>query len=385
MIRLMTAGESHGKGLTIIIDGMPAGIPISQDFINRELEKRQVGAGSGGRQQVEKDEAELLSGVRFGKSIGSPISMIIWNKDHNNWGDKMSIEEQSDEIVESAKVTQPRPGHADLAGVQKHGFDDVRNVLERASARETAARVAAGGIFKQYLLTKNIEIASHTLQIGDIKVDSKYSFDYIKNTYENDPEIRCVDPGKSREMKQLIQRARIDKDTLGGVVETWAVGVPAGRGDYAQWDTKLDGQIAQAMMSIQSVKAVEIGPAIENAGKYGSEVHDEIHYRHPESSVIPDPDRGSMDSRFHGNDKDMYFRKTNRAGGIEGGVTNGMPIIVRVYHKPISTLYKPLQTVDIKTKQSADATVERSDICVVPRAGVVSEAMLSFVLAREMV
>lgn len=361
MIRFMTAGESHGKGLTVIIDGMPAGIPISGDFINSELKKRQVGAGSGGRQQIEKDEVEILSGVRFGKTIGSPISMIIWNKDHENWGDKMSIEEQPDEIVESAKITQPRPGHADLAGVQKHGFDDVRNVLERASARETAARVAAGGIFKQYLLTKNIEIASHTLQIGDSMVDSKYSFDDVKNTYENDPEIRCVDPGKSREMKQLIQRARIDKDTLGGVVETWAVGVSAGLGDYAQWDTKLDGLIAQAMMSIQSVKAVEIGSGIKNAENYGSEVHDEIH--HNESG---------------------YFRKTNRAGGIEGGVTNGMPIVVRVYHKPISTLYKPLQTVDIQTKKTADATVERSDICVVPRAGVVSEAMLAYVLAREM-
>lgn len=359
MIRFITAGESHGKGLTIIIDGMPAGIPISVDFINAELAKRQIGAGSGGRMQIEKDEGEILSGVRFGKTIGSPISIIIWNKDHKNWEDKMSIEAQSPEIIESAKVTQPRPGHADLAGVQKHGFDDVRNVLERASARETAARVAAGGIFKQYLITRNIEIASHTLQIGDITVASKYSFDDIKKTYENDPEIRCVDPGKSREMKQLIQRARIDKDTLGGVVETWAVGVPAGLGDYAQWDTKLDGKIAQAMMSIQSVKAVEIGSGIENAGKYGSEVHDEIYHS--------------------GTD---YFRKTNRAGGIEGGVTNGMPIVVRVYHKPISTLYKPLQTVDIKTKQSADATVERSDICVVPRAGVVSEAMLAYVLAQ---
>ena len=363
MIRFLTAGESHGKGLTVIIDGMPAGIPISVDFINHELEKRQKGAGSGGRMQIEQDEVEIVSGIRFGKTIGSPISMIIWNKDHSNWGDKMSIEKQPQEIVDSAKVTKPRPGHADLAGVQKHGFPDVRNVLERASARETAARVAAGGIFKQFLLTKNIEIASHTLQIGDIVVDplagGKYTFEDIQKTYENDPEIRCIDPGKSREMKQLIQRARMDKDTLGGVVETWAVGVPAGLGDYAQWDTKLDGKIAQAMMSIQSVKAVEIGSGIENAGKQGSEVHDEIHHNGQE-----------------------YFRKTNRAGGLEGGVTNGMPIIVRVYHKPISTLYKPLQTVDIETKQSTKATVERSDICVVPRAGVVSEAMLSYVVAQ---
>ncbi len=358
MIRFFTAGESHGKALTVIVDGMPAGIPISIDFINAELAKRQVGAGSGGRMQIEKDEVEILSGVRFGKTIASPIAMIIWNRDNANWGDTMSVEDQPDRVKDSARVTAPRPGHADLAGVQKHGFEDVRNVLERASARETAARVAAGGIFKQYLLTKNVEIASHTLQIGDITVDSEYSFDDIKKTYENDPEIRCVDPGKSREMKQLIQRTRIDKDTLGGVIETWAVGVPAGLGDYAQWDTKLDGLIAQAMMSIQSVKAVEVGSAVANASKFGSDVHDEIHIKN-----------------------DEYFRKTNRAGGIEGGVTNGMPIVVRSYLKPISTLYNPLQTVDIISKKSVEATVERSDICVVPRAGVVSEAMLAYVLA----
>ncbi|KKQ37340.1 MAG: Chorismate synthase [Candidatus Roizmanbacteria bacterium GW2011_GWA2_37_7] len=360
MIRFLTAGESHGKALTVIIDGMPPGIPISREYINHELEKRQIGAGSGGRMHIEKDEVEILSGIRFGKTIGSPISMIIWNKDHTNWGEKMSIEEQPSEVVDSATVTAPRPGHADLAGVQKHGFDDVRNVLERASARETAARVAAGGVFKQYLLTKHIEIASHTIQIGDIKVVSTYTFEGIKKTYENDPEIRCVDPGKSRKMKQLIQKAMIDKDTLGGVVETWAVGVPAGCGDYAQWDTKLDGQIAKAMMSIQSVKAVEIGHGIENAAKFGSEVHDEIYY-----------------------DEKKYYRKTNRAGGIEGGVTNGMPIIVRVYHKPISTLYKPLKTVDIITKKQVEAIIARSDICVIPRAGVVSEAMLAYILARN--
>lgn len=372
MIRFLTAGESHGKALITIIDGMPAGIPISIDFINAELAKRQKGAGSGGRMQIEKDEGEILSGVRFGKTIGSPIAMIIGNNDHKNWGDKMSVEDQPDEIKESARITAPRPGHADLAGVQKHGFDDVRNVLERASARETAARVAAGAIFKQFLITKGIQIASHTVQIGDIKVEADYTFEDIQATYEKDPEIRCVDPGKSREMKQLIQRARIDKDTLGGVVETWAVGVPPGLGDYAQWDTKLDGQIAQAMMSIQSVKAVEIGAGVAIVGRRGSEVHDEIYSRHPVRQLADDA--GSSE----------YFRKTNRAGGLEGGVTNGMPIVVRVYHKPISTLYDPLDTVDIKTKKLAKATVERSDICVVPRAGVVSEAMLAYVLASSL-
>jgi len=363
MIRFITAGESHGQGLTVVIDGMPAGIPISVEYINHELAKRQKGAGSGGRMAIETDVIELLSGVRFGKTIGSPISMVIWNKDNKNWGEKMDHEDQSQEVKDSARVTAPRPGHADLAGVQKHGFDDVRNVLERASARETAARVAAGGVFKQYLLTKGIELASHTIQIGDINVDSiDYDFEDIQNTYEKDPEIRCIDPSKSREMKQLIQRTRIDKNTLGGVVETWAVGVPAGLGDYAQWDTKLDGLIGQAMMSIQSVKAVEIGTGVANAGKFGDEVHDEIYH-----------------------DDNHYFRKTNRAGGIEGGVTNGMPIIVRVYHKPISTLYKPLRTVDIVTKETVDATVERSDICVVPRAGAVSEAMLAYVLVNVVI
>lgn len=360
MLRFLTAGESHGKALIVIIEGMPAGVQISSEFINNELNKRQKGAGSGGRMSIEKDTVEILSGIRLGKTIGSPITLLIENKDHKNWGDKMSIDPQPQNIVESASITRPRPGHADLAGVQKHKFDDVRNVLERASARETAARVAAGGVFKQYLLTKKIEIASHTLQIGNIKTEIKYDFDDIRNAYENDPEIRCVDAGKSREMKQLIQRTIIDKDSLGGVVEIWAIGVPAGLGDYAQWDTKIDGQIAQAMMSIQSVKAVEIGSGIKNAGKFGSEVHDEIYY-----------------------DGKEYCRKTNRAGGIEGGVTNGMPIIIRVYHKPISTLYKPLNTVDIITKKQAEAIIVRSDICVIPRAGVVSEAMLAYILARN--
>lgn len=361
MIRFFTAGESHGRGLTVIIDGMPAGVPILRDFINHELEKRQKGLGSGGRMLIEKDEVELISGVRFGKTIGSPISMIIWNKDFKNWGNKMSIEEQTDEVVKSAQVTAPRPGHADLAGIQKHGFNDVRNVLERSSARETAARVAAGAIFKQYLLTKDIEIASHTIQVGSIINDHKYTFEQVKNSYQLDPDTRCVNREIAVKMKKLIADTRLEKNTLGGVVEVIAVGVPAGLGDYAQWDTKIDGLIAQALMSIQSVKAVEIGTGVRNVDKMGSEVHDEIFYN-----------------------KSGYYRKTNRAGGIEGGVTNGMPIVVRVFHKPISTLYKPLITVDINSKEPVKATVERSDICVVPRAGVVSEAMLAYVIASRL-
>lgn len=363
MLRFLTAGESHGKGLTVIIEGMPAGIPISVDVINRELEKRQKGAGSGGRMLIEKDEVEILSGIRFGKTIASPIAMIIWNKDHKNWGGKMSITEQSADVVSSARVTQPRPGHVDLPGVQKYGFDDVRNVLERASARETTARVAAGAIFKQLLLQKGIEIASHTVQIGDIKVSQDYSFEDIKNTYQRDPEIRCIDTEVSQRMKALIEKTRKEMNTLGGVVEVWANNVPAGLGSYVHWDRKIDGQIAQALMSVQSVKVVEIGSGVSAAQTFGSEVHDEIYY---------EKDGG-------------YYRKTNRAGGIEGGVTNGMPVVVRVYHKPISTLYKPMNTVDIETKGQVKATVERSDICVVPRAGVVSEAMLAYVLANAYV
>lgn len=358
MIRFLTSGESHGKGLLVIIDGMPSGISISKEYIDNELKKRQIGAGSGGRMQIESDRVEIISGIRFGKTIGSPISMFILNRDYANWKEIMSIEPQSEDIKHIKKVTLPRPGHADLPGIQKHGFDDVRNVLERASARETTARVAAGAVFKQFLFTKGIEIASHTLQIGDEKVEKEYSFEDIKNTYINDPEIRCVDSEKSNLMRQKIDKARFAKDTLGGVVETWAKGLPTGKGDYAQWDTKLDGRIAQAMMSIQSVKAVEIGNGIVNASMQGSKVHDEIFY-----------------------DNGKYVRKTNNAGGIEGGLTNGMPIIVRCYHKPISTLYNPLKTVDIVTKNQSYAAIERSDICVVPRAGVVSESMLAYVLS----
>jgi chorismate synthase len=360
MLRFLTAGESHGKGLVVIIEGMPAGIPISQEFIAFEMKKRMKGAGAGGRMLIEEDKVEIMSGIRFGKTIGSPIAMLIENKDYKNWGDKMSIDQQSKEVMDSARVTEPRPGHADLAGIQKYGFDDVRNVLERASARETTARVAAGAIFKQFLLQYKIEIASHTLQIGSIKVEKEYTFEDVKKTYENDPEIRCVDQSTSQKMKQLIKKTRLEMNTLGGVVEVWANNVPVGLGSYVHWDRKIDGQISQALMSIPSVKAVEIGSGVNNASQFGSDVHDEIFY-----------------------EKD-YFRKTNRAGGIEGGMTNGMPVVARVYHKPISTLYKPMNTVDIITKKPVKATVERSDICIVPRGGVVSEAMLAFVIADNM-
>lgn len=362
MLRFLTAGESHGKGLTVIIEGMPANVSISKEFIENEMKKRMKGSGAGGRMMIETDEVEITSGVRFGKTIGSPITLWIANKDFKNWGDKMSDEAQSEDIVTSAKVTNPRPGHTDLAGVQKYNFNDVRNVLERASARETTARVAAGAIFKQLLAQFNILIASHTIQIGSVKLDNfDYSFEDVQKSYRSSPEIRCINPEKAKKMDEAILTARKEMNTLGGIVEVWAVNVPVGLGSYVHYDRKIDGQIAQALMSIQSVKAVEIGNGVEAAGKPGSEIHDEIHYEKDKS----------------------YFRNTNRAGGIEGGVTNGMPIITRVYHKPISTLYKPLKTIDIETKEPRDATIERSDICIVPRGAVVSEAMLAFVLAKN--
>lgn len=363
MLRFLTAGESHGKGLTVIIDGMPANVPISADFIKAEMQKRMKGSGAGGRMLIETDAVEILSGVRFGKTIGSPITLYIENKDFKNWGDKMSSEEQSSEVVKSARVTNPRPGHTDLAGVQKYNLTDVRSVLERASARETTARVAAGAIFKQLLACFNIQIASHTLQIGNVRLEKKdYSFDDVAKSYSISQDIRCLDLDTAKKMDAAIMKARKEMNTLGGIVEIWAVNVPVGLGSYVQFDRKIDGQIGQALMSIQSVKAVEIGEGVAAAGMPGSEVHDEIYY----------------------SEEKNYHRFSNRAGGIEGGVTNGEPVVVRVYHKPISTLYKPLKSVDIDTKQPREATVERSDICIVPRGAVVSEAMLSYVLAQNL-
>ncbi|MCX7996383.1 MAG: chorismate synthase [Patescibacteria group bacterium] len=363
-MRFLTSGESHGPALTVTVEGLPAGIPISLDGIHAEMKKRMTGSGAGGRMLIETDEVRILSGIRFGKTIGSPVTLLIENRDYKNWGATMSASEQPDEVRAAARVTKPRPGHTDLAGVQKYAFDDVRNVLERASARETTARVAAGALFKQFLAALGIEIASHTIRIGHLSLKRRdYGFDDVKASYATDPETRCIDAALAQQMRDLIKDTRMRMDTLGGIVETWAVGVPVGLGSYVHFDRRLDGRIAQALMSIQSVKAVEIGDGILSAGLPGSEVHDEI---------IPDGSRG-------------FDRNTNRAGGIEGGVTNGMPIIVRVYHKPISTLYKPMNTVDILSREPVKATVERSDICIVPRGGVVSEAMLAYVLSNALV
>lgn len=363
MLTFTTAGESHGKAVLVIIEGMPSNVPISSEALQEYMKKRMKGSGAGGRMLIETDTVEIISGIRFGKTIGSPITLLIENKDYKNWGEKMSHLTMPEEVIDSARVTNPRPGHVDLPGVQKYNFSDIRNVLERASARETTARVAAGAVFTQFLKMFDIEIASHTLQIGSVKLErSNYTFKEIATSYSNDPEIRCIDPETSARMKEAIATARKEMNTLGGVVEIWAVNVPVGLGSYVHYERKIDGQLAQALMSIQSVKAVEIGEGVRAAGIPGSEVHDQIYH--------------SSDSGF--------YRKTNRAGGVEGGVTNGMPLIARVYHKPISTLYKPMDSVHIDTKAVEKATVERSDICIVPRGAVVSESMVAFVIARNM-
>lgn len=349
MLKFTTAGESHGQAYAVIIEGIPANMPISMNAISLEMQKRRKDFGRGGRGEMEGDEVEIISGIKNNKTIGSPIALLIKNKDFKNWENT------------SAPLVKPRPGHADLAGMLKFGFKDARNVAERASARETAARVAAGSIFKQFLSAFGIEIASHVVKIGNISLKTHYSFDQIKKVYKKNPEIRCIDAKTSAKMKEAVLKARKRKDTLGGVLEIQAINVPAGLGSYVGFQKRINGQIAQSLMSIPSVKAVEIGNGIENASRYGSKVHDII---------------------LHKSNKG-FLRKTNNAGGIEGGMTNGMPIIVRVYHKPIPTLYNPLDTIDVRTRKASKADIERSDVCVVPRAGAVSESMLAYVIAKN--
>lgn len=344
MLRFLTAGESHGKAEIAILEGMPAGLEITEDDIQKDLNRRKKGAGRGGRGKIETDEAIILSGIRHNKTLGSPIAIIINNKDFTNWG---------------KKITTPRPGHADLAGASKYGFDDIRNVIERASARETVGRVAVGAICRKFLSEFNIKIVSHTVQIGNITIPARLSSSYIlSNTNKIDPETRCIVKKTSYKMKQIIRKSITKKDTLGGVIEIIAHNVVPGLGSHVHWDRKLDGRLAHILMSIPSVKAVEIGDGNAVSSKFGSEVHDEIFYKGRK-----------------------FIRKTNRAGGIEGGISNGEDIIIRVFHKPIPTLGKPLQTIDINNRQSTKALIERSDICVVPRAGVISESAVAFVLA----
>ena len=359
IIRFLTAGESHGRGLIGIVEGIPSDLPLSTDDINRELKRRQTGYGRGGRMKIESDRAEIISGVRWGKTIGSPISIFIENKDWKNWQEGMSSEVSHQGSI--PPVTRPRPGHADLAGAMKYGHRDIRNVLERSSARETAMRVAVGAIAKKFLSEFQISIGSYVTQIGSVKIlDSKLeikNFKEIFNRAERSP-VRCPDDATSKKMMELIDTALNKGDTLGGVFEVIVEGAPTGIGSHTQWDKRLDGRLAQALMSIQAIKGVEIGKGFEMAEGLGSQVMDEIFY-----------------------EKNRFYRKTNYAGGIEGGITNGMPIVVRAAMKPIPTLRKPLQSVDIVTKEPFEAAYERSDVCAVPAASVIGEAMTAIVIA----
>ncbi|WP_069650083.1 chorismate synthase [Caloranaerobacter ferrireducens] len=356
MLRYLTGGESHGKGLIGIIEGFPANLKIDINFINNELRRRQMGYGRGGRMKIEKDKVEILSGIRNGKTIGSPITLFIRNKDWENWKDIMSIEETN--LDENEIVTRPRPGHADLAGAIKYNHLDIRNVLERASARETAIRVAIGSIAKQFLKEFDIEIYSHVTQIGKIKIESDdISIDKIKNT-DNSP-LRVIDSELEKKMINEIDKAKKVGDTLGGVFEIIATNIPIGLGSHVNWDRKLDGKIAQGMMSLQGIKGVEIGIGFRAAELFGSQVHDEIYY------------------------DDRYKRYSNNAGGIEGGISNGSSIVVRAAMKPIPTLRKPLRSVDMKTKEEFEAQKERSDVCAVPSASIVAENILAWILANE--
>jgi chorismate synthase len=365
-LRVVTAGESHGPQLTIFVDNMPAGMPLLAEDVNVDLARRQKGYGRGGRQQIEHDCVEIVAGVRHGRTMGGPIAMVVKNRDWANWQGKMDIEPVPEP---PPPVTRLRPGHADLAGVVKYGLGDVRNVLERASARETASRVAAGGLAKVFLRQFGIEVRSHVLSIGaasasfppDLVLSREGALLQWWDLVEDSP-IRTGDPQFATDATELIRAARTAGDTLGGVFEVITYGLPIGLGTYGQWDERLDGRLAQAMMSIQSIKGVEIGDAFANAARYGSQAHDVIDY---------DAATG-------------WTRPTNRAGGLEGGVTNGMPLVVHGAAKPISTLINPLPSVDYATRQRDIAHVERSDVCVLPAAGVVGEAMVALVVADAM-
>ena len=364
MIRFSTAGESHGEALIALLSGLPAGVPVDLEFVNRELWRRQQGYGRGGRMKIETDKAHVLSGVRHGKTIGSPIAIEIVNRDWKNWESKLPVDD-GDPALHQA-VASPRPGHADLAGALKYNFPDARYVLERASARESTARVAAGAFAKLMLRILGIEVASHTIRVGRVALDRAATWDEIAALAAHDEVILgCVDSATEARMKEEVEEVSRTGDTVGGVFEVVAHGVPPGLGNYANWDERLDGQLASALMSVQAVKAVEIGRGVVAAESFGSQVHDPIHYAAKDTGK---PTR--------------FTRPSNNAGGIEGGVSNGENIVVRGYLKPISTLRKPLESVRFDSRQSTSASYERSDICVVPAAGVVGEAMVALTLAR---
>jgi chorismate synthase len=356
--RFTTAGESHGRGLVAILEGIPAGLPVSAERVDAELKRRQGGYGRGARMKIESDRIEWLAGVRAGETLGSPIAMLIWNRDWEHWQDVMAAEADPAGGERRRQVTRPRPGHADLAGALKYDRTDARDILERASARETVARVACGAVCKILLAEFGMEIGSHVVELGGVAATYHSPLPTPLNAAADQSQVRCLDPAAEQEMIRRIDAAKAAGDTLGGIVEVVGLGVPVGLGSHVSWDRKLDGRLAQALMSIPAVKGVELGLGFEAARRKGSEVHDEI---------LPG-----------------FARATNRAGGTEGGISTGEPLTVRVAMKPISTLMSPLQTVDLKTGGPAQAQSERSDVTAVPAMGVIAEAMMAIVLAQAL-
>ena len=360
-MRYLTAGESHGPQLTVIIEGLPSQLSLDKEKIDRELARRQKGYGRGRRMQIEKDQVKILSGVRFGKTTGAPVTLVIENRDFTHWKKVMSVDPIPEE-AEKRKISRPRPGHADLNGAIKYQHRDMRDVLERSSARETAARVAAGAVARLILEECGIRIAGHVVRIGDVVAEPvDLSFEEMVERAELSP-VRCLDQNAEEKMMALIDQAKKEGDSLGGVVETIVQGVPVGLGSHVHWDRKLDANIARAVVSINAFKGVEFGIGFEAAKRKGSEVHDEI---------LWSKERG-------------FYRRTNRLGGFEGGMTTGEPIIVRGVMKPIPTLYKPLQSVDIETKEPFQASIERSDSCAVPAASVVMENVVAWEVAQAL-
>lgn len=362
MLRYLNAGESHGKGLLAVVEGMPSGVPLVAEQINRDLGRRQQGYGRGQRMKIEQDTVEIVAGVRRGRTLGSPIGLQIKNRDWKNWEEIMSVEPI--DVPSSRVITKPRPGHADLVGAIKYAHSDMRNVLEKASARETAIRVSVGSVAKALLSEFDIKLISHVREIGSVQSDtSRMSPDEIESLSEKS-EVRCADSAASKKMIQEIEKAKRNGDTLGGIFEVIAFGVPVGLGSYSQWDRRLNARLAFALMSIQAMKGVEIGLGFEAARRPGSKVHDEIVYDKKKRS---------------------FGRKSNNAGGFEGGMTTGQPIVMRVAMKPISTLYSPLMSVDFISKEPFKASVERSDICAVPAAAVIGESVAAIELAAAVI
>ena len=355
-LRLVTAGESHGPGLTCIVEGLPAGLQVAPDDLNRDLARRQLGHGRGGRMKIESDAAVVTAGIRHGRTLGSPVALQVANRDYANWEERMNPWPVEAEVAE---VHLPRPGHADLAGSQKFGHSDVRNVLERASARETAARVAGGALAKTFLRALGVRVFSHVVQIGQVTAPEGSGLRPEDFDHVDDSPVRCLDESASQAMVEEINVVRKQNESLGGLFEVRAFGLVPGLGGHISWEERLDGRLAGALMSIQAMKAVGFGEGFDLAGTYGSQAHDEIFWTE---------ERG-------------YHRETNRAGGLEGGMTTGEPLVARVVMKPLSTLTRPLRSVDTETKEPAQALRERTDSTAVPAAGVVGEAMVAFVLA----